>query len=100
MLAISTKTLHVLTGNLLGDGSLRINGPKKNGNPTVNALFEMNKCTKSYDQHLELFNEHYKIFSGKGFRKNSYYSGSLGITVTQFHIFTRSLPCFTALHKL
>lgn len=96
----STKTLHVITGNLLGDGSLLRTGKKVDGQRGGNARFEMNKCTQSLDQHLETFRDHYKEFSGVGFRKNTYFSGSLLKVFTQFHIFTKSLPAFTELHSL
>lgn len=65
-------TLHVLTGNVLGDGCLRRTGRKMDGKPTGNARFEMNKAKLSYNHHLETFNAHYKRYSGVGFRENTY----------------------------
>lgn len=93
-------TLHVITGNLLGDGCLRRTGRKKDGKPTGNARFEMNKAVVAHDKALSTFNNYYKPYSGKGFRRNTYFSGSLGHEVTQYHIFTRSLPLLTSLHAL
>jgi hypothetical protein len=94
------NTLSVLTGNLLGDGCLRRTGRKKDGKPTANARFEMNKGVAAYDQALDTFNQYYKEYSGTGFRENTYFHSGLGQVVTQFHIFTRSLPIFTFLHSL
>lgn len=91
-------TLHAITGNLLGDGSLR--RKVKNGQPVGNALFEMNKGHVAKEQAFDTFNKYYKSLSGKGFRVNTYFSNSLGITVTQYHIFTQSLPVFTSLHSI
>jgi len=94
------ETLHVITGNLLGDGCIRRTGRKVDGQPTGNARFEMNKSVPAYDHVLGTFNKYYKQFSGVGFRENNYYSTSLQIHVTQFHIFTKTLPVFFTLHSL
>jgi hypothetical protein len=91
-------TLYVLTGNLLGDGSLR--RKIKNGKPIGNSLFEMNKGHKAQEQAYDTFNKYYKLYSRKGIRVNTYFSNSLGIDVAQYHIFTQSLPIFTCLHSL
>lgn len=100
---IPKETLNVVTGNLLGDGSLRkpYKG-KYDKNKVVkgNSLFEMNKGPAAYAQVLELFNQYYKPFCGVGFRENTYFSGSLQQVFTQYHIFTRALPVFTALYFL
>lgn len=95
-----TRTLHAITGNMLGDGCLRRTGRKKDGKPTGNARFEMNKGVVAYDQAFDTYNNYYAPYSGVGFRTNSYFSNSLGIQVVQFHIFTKSIPLFTCLHSL
>jgi LAGLIDADG DNA endonuclease family len=98
---IPKDTLHVITGNMLGDGSLRRQKSRnKEGIIKSNALFEMNKGPNAYNHAWQLFNDHYKQFSSVGFRENNTFSKSLGKPVTQYHIFTRSLPIFTALHSL
>ena len=93
-------TLSVITGNMLGDGCLRPSAKKRDGIPRGNVRFEMNKCTASLTHHYAMFLKYYKVYSGVGFRENTYFHGQLKMMVTQWHIFTLSSPMFTQLHSL
>lgn len=93
-------TLSVVTGNMLGDGCIRRTGHKREGQPTGNARFEMNKATASLAHHYATYVNYYKAYSGVGFRENTFFHGQLQMMVTQYHIFTLSRPVFTELHGL
>ncbi len=91
-------TVYALTGNMLGDGSLR--QKVKNGEPRGNVLFEMTKGPAAFEQVTETYNAYYKELSRTGFRETTFMSSIHKKIITQYHIFTRALPALTCLHRL
>ncbi|MBW5719173.1 hypothetical protein GQQ29_26445 [Klebsiella pneumoniae] len=102
LLALPRHTLEVITGNMLGDGSVRYPNFSRDGRITGNARYSMTMSTKAYEYILQLFNSIYSQFSSSGLRPypNVDLPQHAGKTVTQYHFDTRSLVLFSVLHSL
>jgi hypothetical protein len=100
--ALPSNTLHTITGNMLGDGSIRYNNMARNkGVPKGNCRYSMTMGAKTLNYIKSLVNGVYAPYCSSSI--NSYpnpnspnYTG----TATQYSFSTMSLPLFTALHQL
>jgi len=102
LLQIPKNTLHIITGNMLGDGSIQYKKVLKNGKVIGNAKFSMTMDTYSLNYLNHLYQTVYGQFSLSGLRPypNIKLPQHLGKTVTQYNFNTRSLPLFTNLHNI
>jgi LAGLIDADG DNA endonuclease family len=104
LFSIPKETLEIITGNLLGDGSLR--RPKPNTRigleSEAKASFSMTLSVKGYNYMVYLYDKVYAQFSSSGI--HAYPNISLpqhkDKIVTQYSFTTMRTPLFTALHDL
>jgi hypothetical protein len=99
---ISKETLHIITGNMLGDGSIQYNNILSNNQIRGNARYGMTMDTYSLNYLNHLYEKVYGQFSLSGIHPypNIKLSQHFGKTVTQYHFHTRSIPLFTELHNI
>lgn len=96
---IPKSTLHTITGNMLGDGSIRFN---KNNNLTGEAKYAMTMDVYSLNYLNHLFDKIYGQYSNtsiKGY-PNIMLNQHKGKEIVQYHFSTKSHPLFTALHNI
>ena len=93
---ISKEILNIITGNMLGDGSIQYNKVLKNGQ--VNAKYGMTMDIYSLNYLKYLYDTVYGQFSLSGI--HPYPNIMLGKTITQYSFNTRSLPLFSNLHNI
>lgn len=101
--SMSRKDLETITGNMLGDGSIRFPNLRRDGEARGNARYEMTMSAKVYAYLQSLYDTTYAQFSGQtGLLPypNVSLPQHLGKVVTQFYFCTRMLPIFTALHSI
>ncbi len=94
---VSTSTLHSITGNMLGDGSISLSKVNK-GEGKYSMTMKVNSL--NYLHHL---NEAiYSQFTNKKFYAylNNLLPQHKGKEITQYHFRTKTHPLFTALHGL
>lgn len=96
---IPKSTLHIITGNMLGDGSIRIN---KNNNLIGEAKYTMTMDVYSLNYLNHLFEKIYGQYSSTGIKgyPNIMLPQHKGKEIIQYHFTTRSNPLFTALHNI
>ena len=102
LLSIPKETLHVITGNMLGDGSIQYKKVLSNGKVIGNAKYAMTLDSYSLNYLNHLYETVYKQFSLSGIRPypNILLPQHLDKVVTQYSFNTRSLPIFTYMHSL
>jgi succinate dehydrogenase hydrophobic anchor subunit len=103
MASIPIKELEVMTGNMLGDGSIRYPNLRRDGEARGNARYEMTMSAKAQGYMESLFNGTYAQYStSKGLLPypNTALPQHIGKDVTQYYFSTRMLPIFTALHSV
>jgi hypothetical protein len=103
LMTLPKKTLHTMTGNMLGDGSIRYNNMNRNNYvPKGNCRYAMTIKSSSVNYMQNLYNTIYASFSNVGLRPypNPTILGNQNAVVNQYRFSTRSLPIFTALHSL
>lgn len=66
--ALPRATLEVITGNQLGDGSLRYPNFGRDGGPSGNARYEMTMSAAAYQYMLALYNNVYALYSASGLK--------------------------------
>lgn len=94
---VSTTTLHTITGNMLGDGSISLSKLNK-GEGKYSMTMKVNSL--NYLHHL---NENiYSQFTNKKFYAypNNLLPQHRGKEIIQYHFRTKTHPLFTALHSL
>lgn len=102
--AIPKNTLHAITGNMLGDGSIRLN--KRSFEAKTNkkdlAKYSMTMDTYSYDYLKFLFLNIYGQFTTYSIYPwpNLMLPQHHGKKVTQYNFTTRSVPLFASLHSI
>ena len=94
-------TLHIITGNMLGDGSISFKYSKK-GKIIGNAKFGMTLDTYSLNYLTHLYDKVYKEFSSSGIHPypNLKLNKHLNKKVLQYSFTTKSLSLFTNLHNI
>jgi hypothetical protein len=95
------ETLHIITGNMLGDGSITRKLSNK-GKIIGNAKFGMTLDVYSLNYITHLYKKVYEQFSSSGLYPypNVKLEKHLGKTVSQYSFTTKSLPLFTTLHNI
>lgn len=98
---ISKNNLSVITGNMLGDGSIQYS-KNKLGKYSGEARFSMTMDSYSLNYINHLYETIYKEFSSAGIISypNIKLPQHIGKTVTQYSFNTKSIPEFTALHNI
>lgn len=102
--SIPKETLEIITGNLLGDGSLQRPKPytKSGLESKAQASYAMTLSVKGYNYMLDLYDQVYAPFCSNGIF--AYPNISLpqhkDKIVTQYSFSTMRLPLFTSLHTL
>lgn len=96
---IPKSTLHTITGNMLGDGSIRFN---KNNNLIGEAKYAMTMDVYSLNYLNHLFDKIYSQYSSTGIKgyPNIMLPQHKGKEIIQYHFSTRSHPLFTVLHNI
>jgi hypothetical protein len=98
------EILEIITGNLLGDGSLRKPAPNINSLivSKANASYSMTLSVKGYNYLVYLYNKVYAQFSSS--KIHPYPNISLAQhkdkIITQYSFTTMRTPLFTALHAI
>ena len=102
LLALPRKTLETMTGNMLGDGSIGYPNLGRDGEPKGNARYGMTMSAKVKAYLQSLFDTIYAQYSNSGLHPypNVNLPQHANKAVTQYMFNSRSLPIFTALHKL
>ena len=95
---IPKQSLYTITGNMLGDGSIRLN--KNNGIIKPEGKYSMTMDTYSLNYLNHLFDNIYGQFSSNSIKgyPNLMLPQHKGKQITQYHFSTKSHPLFTALH--
>src|SRR6266702_699407 len=94
---VSTSTLHTITGNMLGDGSISLSKVNK-GEGKYSMTMKVNSL--NYLHHLN--EDIYSQFTNTKFYAypNNLLPQHKGKEITQYHFRTKTNPLFTALHDL
>lgn len=96
--------MEIITGNLLGDGSLRYSNFKRDGKIRGNARYEMTMSAKVYPYLLHLREDVYKEYTTESRKLCPYPNTTLaqhyGKEITQYYFSSRHHPLFTILHKI
>lgn len=102
LLAIPKEVLYSITGNLLGDGSIRPGSRTKNGVIRGNAKYQMTMKASSKDYLNYLRKNVYFNFKVSNLRPypNLQLAHHAGKVATQYHFETGASPIFTCLHEL
>jgi len=102
LLSIPKETLHIITGNMLGDGAIQYKKVLKFGKVIGSAKFSMTMDTYSLNYLNHLYQTVYSQFILSGLRPypNVNLPQYLDKTITQYSFNTRSLPLFTSLHNI
>lgn len=101
ILDLPKETLNIITGNMLGDGSITRKFSNK-GKIIGNAKFGMTLDAYSLSYITHLYDKVYKQFSSSGIYPypNVKLDRHLGKTVSQYSFTTKSHPLFTTLHNI
>jgi hypothetical protein len=95
--SVPASTLHAITGNMLGDGSISLSKVNKGEGKYS---MTMDVYSLNYLHHLDQ-NIYSKITSTKFYAyPNILLPQHRGKEVTQYHFSTKTHPLFTALHSL
>jgi LAGLIDADG DNA endonuclease family len=99
---ISKETLHIITGNMLGEGSIQYKNISIKGKPKGNARYSMTMDAYSLKYLNDLYEKVYSQFSLSGLHPypNIMLPQHSGKIITQYNFSTRSLPLFTELHSI
>jgi len=94
---VSTSTLHTITGNMLGDGSVSLSKLNKG-----EGKYAMTMKTNSLNYLQHLNEDIYSQFTNTKFYAypNNLLPQHKGKEITQYHFRTKTHPYFTALHSL
>ena len=97
------KDLETMTGNMLGDGSIRYPNLGRDGVARGNARYEMTMSAAAHGYMQALYDNtflQYSTMRGLVPFPNTALPQHLGKDVTQYYFASRSLPIFTALHSI
>lgn len=99
---IPKETLHIITGNMLGDKSIQYNNISIKSKPKGKAKYGMTMDTYSINYLNHLYENVYGQFSLSGIHPypNTKLPQHSNKIVTQYNFNTRSLPLFTELHNI
>jgi hypothetical protein len=99
---IPKDTLHIITGNMLGDGSIQYKKVLSNGKVIGNAKYGMTIDTYSLNYLNHLYETVYKSFSSSGLHPypNILLPQHSNKAITQYSFNTRSLPIYSTLHSI
>lgn len=99
---VPEDTLHIITGNILGDGSLRRVSRRKDGTVGGNASFSITMIASSKDYIIFLRNNVYAAYGLSRLRErpNTLLPHHVGKKVVAYEFETRTSPILTELHSL
>ena len=99
--SLPEKTLQIITGNLLGDGSLLLS-KNRAGKYAGEARYSMTLDSYSLNYMNHLYEEIYGQYCTSGIKSypNINLPQHIGKSITQYTLSTNSLSLFTALHNL
>ena len=99
LLTIPTRTLHIFTGCMLGDGSIRRGPNTKNLYPGP-GRYAMTIAAAVYDYHKWLFDTVFTTFCSIGRILTPWPNPNTGKPIAHHAFSTLSSPVFTALHNI